>query len=592
VIGLRRALWAIGLAGLAAGAGAIALTLGSDHVTDPWVGATLGPLVGWSFIATGVFAWWRRPHERFGPLMVAVGFAWFVGALTGSDVPAVFTAGLWLGSVYVVLCVHLVLAFPHGRLRGPGERRLVAAGYVLSVVGPLPMLLLGDLDERGCACPESAIRIADADGTAQLLGAGVTLAAVALIAAVLRLLVRRRREASAGQRRALAPVLWSAVALIVGFGLVLSADTLGLRTASDVTGVVALAAFASVPYAFLLGILRSGVSRAGVVAGLLGALRDEIGAGDLRSLLADALGDPELELAYRLTPGDRIVDGRGHPVALPAPDDPARTATDVSLDGETVGAIVHDRRLCDDPQLLSSVTAAAGLAMENGRLQAELRARVDELTTSRARLLETGVAERRRLERDLHDGAQQRLVALSLDLRLAQARLHADPDRAGELLTHAQEELRLALAELRELARGIHPAVLSDRGLDAALQALAARSPVPVMLEPVAAGRLPEPVEAAVYFVVAEALANVARHAHATRVSVRIDQAEGRALVEVADDGIGGADPTRGTGLHGLADRLSALDGRLTIESPVGQGTRLRVEIPCGTVSPPAPATR
>jgi signal transduction histidine kinase len=468
----------------------------------------------------------------------------------------------------------------------------VAAGYVLSVVGPLPMLLLGDLDERGCACPESAIRIADADGTAQLLGAGVTLAAVALIAAVLRLLVRRRREASAGQRRALAPVLWSAVALIVGFGLVLSADTLGLRTASDVTGVVALAAFASVPYAFLLGILRSGVSRAGVVAGLLGALRDEIGAGDLRSLLADALGDPELELAYRLTPGDRIVDGRGHPVALPAPDDPARTATDVSLDGETVGAIVHDRRLCDDPQLLSSVTAAAGLAMENGRLQAELRARVDELTTSRARLLETGVAERRRLERDLHDGAQQRLVALSLDLRLAQARLHADPDRAGELLTHAQEELRLALAELRELARGIHPAVLSDRGLDAALEALAARSPVPVALEPVAARRLPEPVEAAVYFVVAEALGNVARHAHATQVSVRIDQADSRALVEVADDGIGGADPARGTGLHGLADRVSALDGRLTIESPLGQGTRLRAEIPCGTVSPRAPATR
>ena len=586
----RRGLWAIGLAGLAVGAGAIALTLGSDHVTDPWVTATLGPLVGWSFIATGIFAWWRRPRERFGPLMVAVGFAWFVGSLTGSDVPAVFTAGLWLGSVYVVLCVHLVLSFPHGRLRGPGEQRLVAAGYVLSVAGPLPMLLLGDLDALDCACPASAIRIADADGAARVLDAGMTILAVALIAVVLRLLVRRRREASPAQRRALAPVLWSAAALIVGFGLVLSADALGLPTASDVTGLLALAAFASVPYAFLLGILRSQVARAGVVAGLLGALRDEIGSGDLRSLLADALGDPDLELAYRLTPGDRVVDGGGHPVALPGPHDAARTATDVLLDGQVVGAIVHDRRLCDDPKLLSSVTAAAGLAMENGRLQAELRARVDELTTSRARLLETGVAERRRLERDLHDGAQQRLVALSLDLRLAQARLHADPDRAGELLTHAQEELRLALAELRELARGLHPAVLSDRGLDAALEALAARSPVPVTLEPVGAGRLPEPVEAAVYFVVAEALANVARHAHATQVSVRIDQADGRAVVEVADDGIGGADLTRGTGLHGLADRVSALDGRLSVESALGQGTRLRAEIPCGTVSPRAPA--
>jgi signal transduction histidine kinase len=592
VSGLRRALWGIGLAGLLVGAAAIALTLSSDHVTDPWVGATLGPFVGWSFIATGLFAWWRRSCERVGPLMVAVGFAWFAGALSGSDVPWIFTAGLWLGSVYVVVCIHMVLAFPHGWLRSAFERRIVAGAYVLSIVAPLPMLLLGDLDHLDCACPESAIRIADSDGLAEVLDAGMTVVAVALVAVVLRLLVGRRRSASAVQRRALAPVLWSGVALLVGFALVLSADTLGLRTASDITGLAALAAFASVPYAFLLGILRSRVSRGVVVADLLSALRDEIGSGDLRTLLAGALGDPDLELAYRLTPGDRIVDGRGHPIALPAPDDPDRTSTDVLLDGTNVGAIIHDASLRDDPQLLSSVAAAAGLAMENGRLQAELRARVDELTTSRARVVEAGVAERRRLERDLHDGAQQRLVALSLDLRLAQARLHADPDGAAELLGHAREELAVALAELRDLARGIHPAVLADRGLDAALQALGARSPVPVDLGPVEAGRLPEPVEAAVYFVVAEALANVAKHAHATRATVRIARSGGRAVVEVSDDGIGGADPARGSGLHGLADRLAALDGRLAVESPLGQGTRLRAEIPCPTVSSPAAVTR
>jgi len=524
--------------------------------------------------------------------MVAVGFAWFAGALSASDVPEIFTVGLWLGSVYVVACIHMVLAFPHGWLRSRFERRLVAAGYVLSLVGPLPMLLLGDLDTLGCDCPESAIRIADADGLAQVLDAGMTVVAVALVAVVLRLLVQRRRTASAVQRRALAPVLWSGVALLVGFALVLSADTLGLRTASDVTGIAALAAFASVPYAFLLGILRSRVSRGAVVADLLAALRDEIGSGDLRSLLAGALGDPELELAFRLTPGPRFVDGRGHPIALPEPGDPRRTSTEVLLDGAVVGAIIHDRSLRDDPQLLSSVAAAAGLAMENARLQAALRARVDELNKNRARLVEAGVAERRRLERDLHDGAQQRLVALSLDLRLAQGRLHGDPDGAGELLARAQEELRLALAELRELARGIHPAVLADRGLDAALEALAARSPVPVELDPVQAGRLPEPVEAAVYFVVAEAIDNVARHAHATRVRVRIAQSAGQARVEVADDGIGGADPARGSGLHGLADRLAALDGRLAVDSPLGLGTRLRAEIPCGTVSPPTPLTQ
>jgi signal transduction histidine kinase len=434
--------------------------------------------------------------------------------------------------------------------------------------------------------------VTDLPGVADVLGGVLTVAAITLIALVVRLLVRRRSAASPAQRRALAPVLWCGVALVADLAFLLGADTLGLNTASEITSVAGLVALGSIPYAFLVGLLRSRVSRATVVADLLGALRDEIGAGDLRSLLAGALGDPQLELAYRLTPGDRIVDGRGHPIALPAAGDPVRAATDVLLDATVVGAIIHDRALCDDPQLLSSVAAAAGLAMENGRLQAELRARVDELTASRARIVEAGVVERRRLERNLHDGAQQRLVALSLELRLAKGRLHDDPDGAAEMISHAQEELAQALAELRELARGIHPAVLADRGLEAALQALAARSPVPVELEPIAAGRLPEPVEAAAYFVVAEALANVARHAHATRVGVRIDQADGRALVEVADDGIGGADPIRGTGLHGLADRLSALDGRLSIESPLGQGTRLRAEIPCATVTPRAPATR
>jgi signal transduction histidine kinase len=230
--------------------------------------------------------------------------------------------------------------------------------------------------------------------------------------------------------------------------------------------------------------------------------------------------------------------------------------------------------------MLRSVAAAAGLAVENERLHAKLRARVEELRTSRARIVEAGTQERRRLERNLHDGAQQRLVALSLTMRLAQGKVHKDPARADELLGAAQEELKLALAELRELARGIHPAILSDRGLGAALEALAGRAPIAVHLADLPADPLPEAIEAAAYFMVAEALTNVVKYAHATQATVRVSRYNGRAVVEVADDGIGGADPGRGSGLRGLADRVSALDGSMELDSPAGAGTRLRAEIP------------
>ena len=259
---------------------------------------------------------------------------------------------------------------------------------------------------------------------------------------------------------------------------------------------------------------------------------------------------------------------------------PRTPATEVVLEDRRVGAILHDVALLEDPELLGSVAAAAGLAMENERLQAQLRARVEELRASRARIVEAGTQERRRLERNLHDGAQQRLVALSLTLRLAQGKLHKEPDKADQLINGAQEELTLALGELRELARGIHPAVLSDRGLGPALEALAGRAPIAVDLAELPDNKLPEAIEAAAYFVVAEALTNVVKYAHASQATVSVSQVNGHAVVEVADDGIGGADPGRGSGLRGLADRVGALDGNMQLDSPAGAGTRLRAEIP------------
>jgi signal transduction histidine kinase len=206
----------------------------------------------------------------------------------------------------------------------------------------------------------------------------------------------------------------------------------------------------------------------------------------------------------------------------------------------------------------------------------------EQFAASRARLVEASDAERRRLERNLHDGAQQRLLALSLTMRLAQARVAADPVEARRLLDNAVDELAAALAELRELARGIHPAVLSERGLAAALAGVVQRAPVPVEIETVPDQRLPEAVEVAAYYLVSEALTNVAKYANASAAKVAVSRIGDRAIVEVADDGIGGADLTRGSGLRGLADRIGAIGGELAVDSRPGAGTTIRATIPCG----------
>ena len=404
---------------------------------------------------------------------------------------------------------------------------------------------------------------------------------VVLVGYVLYVLVQRWQARTLPQRRAMAPMLWSGISLLVLLaGSLTSMAVDGPDAVSDVASLLGLVCFALVPYGFLFGLLRSRVLQAGAVTELLHRISDGPDRSGLRELLSQALGDRSLQVVYWLEDKRKWVDAAGRPATLPDEDDPARAATLVEREGRAVGAIVHDRSLCEDAELVGSVAAAAGLSIENERLQAQLRARVEELRASRARIVEAGTAERRRLERNLHDGAQQRLVALSLTMRLAQNKLRKDPDTAEALLTGAQEELTRALEELRELARGIHPAVLSDRGLRPALEALAGRSPVPVELDGTPPERLPPAVEAAAYFVVAEALTNVVKYANATQARVSVSRSNGHAVVEVADDGVGGADPGRGSGLRGLADRVSALDGSLELRSPHGAGTLLRAEIP------------
>jgi len=571
----------VAVEGLVVGLVVLALTFSSDHLDERGLIAGLGLFVGWSFIGVGLYAWWRRPENRFGVLMTAVGFAFFLTALVASDADWLFTLGFALTSLYLAVFIHMLLAYPDGRISDPRLRRAQVAGYVIALISALPTLLLGGPELQDCDCPGSAIEIASAPELARGLDAAIAAAATVLLGYVFYALVTRWRRATGPRRAAMAPVLLSGVSLLVILAGQLATLTLGgPEVVENVAGLLGLICFAVTPYGFLIGLLRSRVVRGGAVSDLLVRISDAADRGGLRGLLADALRDRSLQLLYWLEDGRRWVDAEGRDAVLPEPDDPARAWSQVEWEGRRVGAIVHDRALCEDPELVRSVAAAAGLAVENERLKAQLRARVEQLRASRARIVDVGTAERRRLERNLHDGAQQRLVALSLSLRLAQAKLHKDAAAADRLLVGAQEELALALGELRELARGIHPAVLSDRGLKVALESLAGRSPVPVALDGTPRERLPPAVEAAAYFVVAEALTNVVKYANASQATVRVSRDNGHAVVEVADDGVGGADPQRGSGLRGLADRISALDGRLELDSPQGAGTTLRAEIP------------
>ena len=328
------------------------------------------------------------------------------------------------------------------------------------------------------------------------------------------------------------------------------------------------------PFAFLAGLLRSRLAQADRIAGLIAQIGQAPGSDTLRAALADALGDPSVALAYWLPESARFVDADGRTVALPDGE-----WTPVELNGRRIAAIRHDRSLADEPQLVGAAGAAAALALENQRLAAELRARIEDLRASRARIVSAGDTERRRLERNLHDGVQARMIGLAAKLGLARSKA-GDNDELGRLLEDSRVELMASLEELRTVARGLHPAVLTDRGLSAAVRGLAFRAPLPVDVVGEAPDDLPAPVATALYYVVAEALTNVAKYASASRATVAVRRDGADAVAEVADDGVGGADTGNGSGLEGLSDRVAALDGRLDIESPAGEGTVVRARIP------------
>jgi PAS domain S-box-containing protein len=818
----------IGL-GLLLTVGGLALVFTSNHEDDPVFVAFANLLSAWSFIFGGLIAWARRPDNRFGPLLVAVGLTIFIGALAESNSSLPFTFGYVFGGVFVAVFIHALLVFPRGYLETRLVYGIVGFAYFAFTAGSLFTSFFDDLSDDCPECPANAFLIVDSPAAVTAITAVLLLVGIPAIVASLYIFFRRWKAASAPLRRVLLPVYLTAGATLVLLVVALLVESFSSAAGSILFWILVFT-FASVPIAFIVGLLSGRLARAGV-----GQLMLELGEprapGELREALARALGDPTLRLAYWIPETESFADVDGAPIELPDGRG-EEMATLVEREGHTVAALIHHRSLEEDPTLVEAAAAAAALALESERrlvaltntqarihalldafpdlifrmsrdgvyleykgkeedlavppeqligarfhdvlprdvadqllagvvraidtgeivtgdytieidgvprdfearivkagdeavvigreftqrnraqaelerLHAELQQRhreleherdfattvvdstpsllclitpggsivrfntslerlsgrsdddttrrnvfwdvfvapeeregvrsaledvvaeggrgefesawittsgerrqvtwsttplrddkgdprllicgVDitdrkrqeaELRRSRARLLEASDIERRRLERNLHDGAQQRLVSLSLMLRLAQARVHADPEQAENLLGQASDELAQGLEELRELARGIHPAVLSDRGLGAALEALVTRTPLAVELDLID-DRLPEPVEAAAYYVVSEALANVAKYADASSVAVSIASVNGHAVVEIADDGVGGADPAKGSGLRGLVDRVEALDGRLHVESQPGKGTRIRAEIPC-----------
>jgi signal transduction histidine kinase len=530
--------------------GLVGLAGGMVGLTAEWIGFGWGDprhwipdlAVGWSLLGCGLIASRRRPESRTDLLLAAAGFTWFVGNFASVGVAAVAWVAAHLVYLHRGPLMQLVLTYPSGRPGSRFVRGAVAVGYAVAVITPiwrsagatilLAGLLLG-------VCAREYVRAVGGVRRARL----IALQAAAGLSPVL--------AGTAAARLLLPPEQVSGPSLLVY--------------------EVALCVLAG---GLLAGLIVAPWQRA-AVADLVVEL-GEARSGTVRGQLSRALGDPSLEIGYWLPDRAVFVDAEGHLLRLPAPGS-GRSVTVVERQGQPVAVLVHDPAVLADPGLLEAVTSAAQLAAANARLRTEVQARVEELAASRRRILEAGDEERRRLERRLHDGAEARLVELAVTLR--RGRGSAAGQQTRDQIARAEDQLGRTREELRRLAQGLHPRVLAEHGLAGALAVLAKDLPLPVEIR-VTGNQLPEQVAAAAYFACAEALANVAKHAAASRAAVAVTASEGRVRIEIADDGVGGADPRRGSGLRGLADRVETLGGTLQVDSVPGRGTRLAAEIP------------
>jgi signal transduction histidine kinase len=552
--------------------------------------------VGWAFLLTGFLATWRRPANRTGWLLTATGLSWYAGNLRFLGNPVAFALGAWLAELPVAVLAQLVFAFPTGRLESRAERIVVGSiyGAILGLSG-LRTLALDPTGQARCGvtggtrgrCTANAALIFHSPAAHTILSTLHDAVLGALSVVVLGILVRRLLKATPPARRTLAPILMVGTGVVCLFVAVDVAGVAGAPpTAQHALYGAAQVGILALSFAFLAGLLRSRLAQM-AVSRLVLELGETPPPGKLQGALAVALGDPSVQLAYWWPDRQAFVDLEGRRVLLSGLPPPL-TLTVLKRGEERIGALVHDRHLDQEPELIEAVGAAASLALDNERLHAQLRAKLEEVEASRTRIVEAADAERRRIERDLHDGAQQRLVTMALQLGAVRARASrsANPDLASDAavasaLEELTDQLSLTLEDLRNLARGIHPAVLTEGGLRPALLSLAERSPVPAHVAAAPSERLPSTVEATAYFIVSEALVNAAKHARASSVTISVARCSEHLEVSVLDDGVGGADAARGSGLGGLADRAAAVGGALSVESPPGGGTHVTARIPC-----------
>ena len=576
--------WTVGLAltGLA-----VVVTATSSSSTEPWAAAVARGTIVAVPIEVGVFARAWPPYRRFGLMLVLMGAGWSLAALAESNHGVPYSTGRVAAWIVEVGFVWVILAFPSGSLTGRWSRVLVAAFAVLMLVGYMPTVLLGDdyptpspWTECGADCPANAFQVVDSEPAFVSDGLRPAREALTMLIflGVAGILASRVRSSTRLTRLMLTPVLAVAVARLLVYIL-----GFGVRWAdpdSPLLGAIAWTIALLVPamaVAFLIGLLRWQLFSARALERLAVRLLEHPDARRLRNALAAALGDPWLDLAFRRRGGDgEWVDTDGRLVELTEVSG-RRSVTTIGEGDVPLAAIVHDPALDEHPEFVRAAGNYAAMALDNQQLVAQVTSSLREVQDSRARIVASADAERQRIERDLHDGAQQRLVAMRIKLGLAEEALSEDPGRSRELLQEIGDETVEALEDVRSLAHGVYPALLMQRGLRDALREAALRSPIRVTVDAQDIGRYPPEVESAVYFCCMEAMQNAVKHGvGASLIAISLSD-DGRLRFEVADDGAGfDADGTpSGAGLANMRDRIEAVGGGLTYRSQVGRGTQV-----------------
>lgn len=538
-------------------------------------------VVAAAYVGAGAVALRWRPGNLVGWLMAAVGFLWLVPDLGWIRIALTFTLASIYPQAYQAVLAHLALVFPSGKVANRFERWWVVYVYVFTVLSNAAVAAFDDPQADGCArCPRNLLLVHSSTRAENRTSTIVTVASIVTALLTGAVIGRHWWRATRARQYAMAPVLWvlgPAVAYIV-LEQVVELGALPDQAQRVIRDYLPLTLLV-LPVGFLVSLLRTRLAYAHVGT-FASELRGPVAHGRVREVLAAMLHDPDLKLHYWSPSANTYVDLDGMPTPGAAP--PGRSMS--RLDGETgpLALLEVDDSVLEESALLDAAASMARLALENERLQAEVSSQLVQLRSASTRLVEAGQHARQRLERDLHDGAQQRLLALSMTLGQVRDRLGTEADlHVRAYLEQANGDLQQAITELRELARGIHPVLLTQEGLGPTLQALAERAPLPVVVS-ASSERFSAGVESTAYFLVSEAVTNAARHSGAARVVVTVTREQDELLVKVSDDGAGGAELTAaGTGLSGMHDRVTALGGRMHVVSPLGAGTTIEARLPC-----------